>query len=91
MRSHSNGAFSSIFLKLRNYVRSECILIICKFVCHWKSSFVFINEFHKLFAQPSYITDIYYMLIRFCMQPHEHVLVFQVQEEEVRELEEEVN
>ena len=55
LRSHSNGAFSSIFLKLRNYVRSECILIIYKFECNWNSGFVFINKFHELFAQPSYV------------------------------------
>ena len=54
LRSHSNGTFSSIFLKLCNYVRNECILIIYKFECNWNISFVFINKFHELFAQPSY-------------------------------------
>ena len=53
--SHNNGAFLSIFLKLLNYVCSECIFIIYKFVCNWNSSFGFINKFHKLFAQASYI------------------------------------
>ena len=42
LKSHSNGAFLSIFLKLRNYVRSECILIIYTFEFKWNSSFVFI-------------------------------------------------
>ena len=53
LKSHSKGAFLLICLKLRNYVGSECILIIYKFECNWISSFVFLNKFHKLFAQPS--------------------------------------
>ena len=63
LKSHSNGAFLLIFLKLRNYVGSECILIIYKFECNWVSSFVFINKFHELFAQPSYM----YLLSRSCV------------------------
>ena len=55
LRSQSNSAILSIFLKLHNYVRSKYILIIYKFECNWNSSFVFINKFHELFAQPSYL------------------------------------
>ena len=57
LRSHSNGAFSSIFLKLCNYDRSECIVIIYKLEYNWNRSFVFINRFHELFAQPSYFSN----------------------------------
>ena len=62
LRSHTNGAFLSIFLKPCNYVRSECIFIIYKFEFNWKSSFVFINKFHELFAPPSYMAKNLYNL-----------------------------
>ena len=53
LKSHSNSAFLSIFfLKFRDYVCSECILIIYKCECYWNSGFVLLTNSTNFLLSP---------------------------------------